>query len=148
MLTRLRSMLLADGVLTAEDLAAADASRQALKSDLATELLLSRRLNEAQLTRYLGRACGLPTVGPDDFCAVVPGVLGRLPLHRSRQLSAVPFHEDARDLRVAVSSPLPEMERQSGAAVCDAGVPNRTGTPPAARRAAACQSGCGTGDNG
>lgn len=112
MLTRLRSMLLADGILTAEDLAAADASRQALKSDLATELLLSRRLNEAQLTRYLGRACGLPTVGPDDFCAVVPSVLGRLPLHRSRQLSAVPFHEDASDLRVAVSSPLPEMERE------------------------------------
>lgn len=105
-------MLLADGVLTAEDLAAADASRQALKSDLATELLLSRRLNEAQLTRYLGRACGLPTVGPDDFCAVVPGVLGRLPLNRARQLSAVPFHEDARDLRVAVSSPLPQAERE------------------------------------
>ena len=112
MLTRLRSMLLADGVLTAEDLAAADASRQALKSDLATELLISRRLTEAQLTRYLGRACGLPTVGQDDLFAVVPGVLGRLPLHRSRQLSAVPFHEDASDLRVAVSSPLPEAERE------------------------------------
>ena len=112
MLTRLRSMLLADGVLTAEDLAAADASRQALKSDLATELLISRRLTEAVLTRYLGRACGLPTVGQDDLFAVVPGVLGRLPLHRSRQLSAVPFHEDASDLRVAVSSPLPEAERE------------------------------------
>lgn len=112
MLTRLRSMLLADGVLTAEDLATADASRQAMKSDLPTELLLSRRLNEAVLTRYLGRACGLPTVGPDDFYAVVPGVLGRLPLHRARQLSAVPFHEDASDLRVAVSSPLPPAERE------------------------------------
>jgi len=112
MLTRLRSMLLADGVLTAEDLATADASRQAMKSDLPTELLLSRRLNEAVLTRYLGRACGLPTVGPDDFYAVVPGVLGRLPLHRARQLSAVPFHEDASDLRVAVSSPLPLAERE------------------------------------
>ena len=112
MLTRLRSMLLADGVLTAEDLATADASRQAMKSDLATELLLSQRLNEAVLTRYLGRACGLPTVGPDDFYAVLPGVLGRLPLHRARQLSAVPFHEDASDLRVAVSSPLPLAERE------------------------------------
>ena len=48
----------------------------------------------------------------DDLFAVVPGVLGRLPLHRSRQLSAVPFHEDASDLRVAVSSPLPEAERE------------------------------------
>lgn len=112
MLSRLRSLLLADGVLTAEDLAAVDASRLSLKSDLATELLLSRRLNEAQLTRYLGRACGLPTMGPDDFSAVVPNVLGRLPLHRSRQLSAVPFHEDASDLRVAVSSPLPQTERE------------------------------------
>ena len=112
MLTRLRSMLLADGVLTAEDLATADASRQALKSDFSTELLLSRRVSEAVLTRYLGRACSLPTVGPDDFHAVVAGVLGRLPLHRARQLSAVPVHEDATDLRVAVSVPLPVEERQ------------------------------------
>lgn len=112
MLTRLRSMLLADGVLTAEDLATADASRQALKSDFSTELLLSRRVSEAVLTRYLGRACGLPTVGQDDFSAVVPGVLGRLPLNRARQLSAIPFHEDATDLRVAVSAPLPAEERQ------------------------------------
>jgi hypothetical protein len=112
MLTRLRSMLLADGVLTTEDLALADASRQALKSDFSTELLLSRRLSEALLTRYLGRACSLPTVGPDDFYAVVPGVLGRLPLHRARQLLAVPFHEDATDLRVAVSAPLPSEERE------------------------------------
>ena len=112
MLTRLRSMLLADGVLTAEDLANADASRQAMNSDFSTELLLSRRLSEAVLTRYMGRACSLPTVGPDDFSAVVPGVLGRLPLHRARQLLAVPFHEDASDLRVAVSAPLPAEERE------------------------------------
>ena len=111
MLTRLRTMLLADGVLTAEDLAAADASRQALRTDLTTELLLSRRVNEATLTRYLGRACSLPVVGPEDLAGIMPGVLARVPLHRARQLAAVPFHEDASDLRVAVSSPLPAEEK-------------------------------------
>lgn len=111
MLTRLRTMLLADGVLNAEDLAAADASRQTHRTDLTTELLLSLRLSEATLTRYLGRACSLPVVGPDDLQGIMPGVLSRLPLHRARQLSAVPFHEDASDLRIAVSSPLPPEER-------------------------------------
>ena len=111
MLTRLRSMLLADGVLTEEDLLAADASRLVLKTDLATELLLSRRVTEAVLTRYLARACGLPAVGSDDLHEVVPGVLARLPLHRARQLAAVPFHEDSSDLRVAVALPLPAEEK-------------------------------------
>lgn len=102
---KLATQLVAEGLLTQDQLTVAQVSQKNLGEDLGQILIKKGFVNREQLLSFLGRAFSIPFVSLRKY-PVQTEVVQKVPLHLARRYHLIPLREESGAIVVAMSDPL------------------------------------------
>ncbi|MBI4411544.1 MAG: type II/IV secretion system protein [Deltaproteobacteria bacterium] len=102
--------LVAEGLVTADQLSIAHISKENLGLDLGSILIKKGFVTETKLLEFLARHTQIPYVSLKEE-SIDPEIVRQMPLHLARQHKAVPFAEKDGKIRVAMANPFDSFAR-------------------------------------